>query len=48
MPGDHGHSHAHLGVVDQVLQWVVTGEQVHHLLVVGDGARAGVPGTHHA
>lgn len=40
-------SHTHLGVVDQVLQRVVAGEQVHHLLVVGDGAGAGVLGTHH-
>lgn len=40
--------HAHLSVVDQVLQWVVTGEQVHHLLVIGDGACAGVLGADHA
>ena len=46
--GGRANSHAHLGVVDHVLQRVVAGEQVHHLLVVGDVARAGVPGTHHA
>lgn len=40
--------HAHLSVVDQVLQWVVTGEQVHHLLMIGDGACAGVLRADHA
>lgn len=32
------HSHTHLRVVDQVLQWVSTGEEVFHLLPVGDGS----------
>lgn len=41
------HLHAHLSIVDQVLQWVVAGELVHHLLVIGDGSWAGVLRTDH-
>lgn len=42
------HLHAHLSIVDQILQWVVTGELVHHLLVIGDGSSAGVFRADHA
>lgn len=42
------HLHAHLSIVDQVLQWVAARELVHHLLVIGDGSCAGVLRANHA
>lgn len=33
--------HTHLSIVDQVLAWVVAGELVNHLLVIGDGSCVG-------
>lgn len=32
------HSHTHLCVVDQVLQWVSTRKEIDHLLSVSDGS----------
>lgn len=42
------HSHTHLSVVHKVLEWIATGELVHHLLAVGDGACARIQGVDHA
>lgn len=41
------HSHTHLRVVDQVLQWVSAGKEVFHLLPVGDGSSIGVLSVDH-
>ena len=37
-----GYSHTHLSIVDEVLEWIPTGENIHHLLSVSDGASAGI------
>ena len=41
------YSHTHPCVVDQVLQGVAAGEDVHHLLTVGNCVRAGIQGVDH-
>lgn len=42
------HLHSQGCVMDQVLEWIFAGEQVHRLLVVGDCSLGGVLSANHA